>query len=229
MCAPTDGIDNKLMKALLDDLLDKQRALLKGMEDRFAEYFSTVHLPEMPTADEVRKGDISVRVIARPDDNARTVDDAIARLTCGAGLYVLMTDYAILGADVCTFMSGKTPLRAIYRGHSSNVKERVMSHLTTNAYLAMCDSKKGKKPWGAYMRISDDASYRDGNKDGGINITQAPYAGHTWAVAVFDMPGSTRLLRERAENGFGKCFGVPVRSSKEPVTRIAEVFVLESV
>jgi len=196
------------MQEILRNILKQRRELAKQMEDRFEQYFREAVVPDFGHASP--ETGILAQEILTPGDREEAVHERIRALPGRPGLYVLMTDY-LDGADCCTFLADRGPLRAIYRGHSSNVMERVMGHLTNERYLAMCKSRTNKKPWGSYLRISDGLT-----GDGGIDITRAPYASSRWAVVVYEMTPSSRDVRECAENGFAAAFGLPARSRNEP-------------
>jgi hypothetical protein len=202
------------MQILLREMLEQQRTLAKDMEARFTTYFRETAVPDFDV--EPSAPGILVRKIATPGDSKETVHERIRALPRKSGLYILMTDYAVEDAGSCSFMAGRSVSKAIYRGHSANVMERVMGHLINQEYLRMCSSLKNKKPWGSYLKISDKV---EGN--GGIDITHACYADCNWAVVVFEMTPSSRLLREYAENGFAAAFGVPARSKNEPNSPIS--------
>lgn len=196
------------MQILLREMLEQQRTLAKEMEARFTTYFRETAVPDFDI--EPSTPGVLVRKIATPGDSKETVHERIHALPRKAGLYVLMSDYAVEDADSCRFMAGRSASKAIYRGHSANVMERVMGHLINQEYLRMCASRRNKRPWGSYLKISDKVE-----GDGGIDITHARYAECNWAIVVYEMTSSSRLLREYAENGFAAAFGVPARSKNE--------------
>jgi hypothetical protein len=204
------------VKDLLGEFIERQSALATEIENKFAEYFRTAVVPAFDATGPVRGAyGIVSRKIATPGCSADDVAANIAGLPSGSGIYVIMTDHPVPGSDASTFSVPGSGLKAIYRGHSSNIRERVMGHLTHPAYLAMCESYKDKKPWGAFFKIEDGA--------GGLDITTAPYNGATWAIVAFEMKNSTRPLRELAENGFSGAFGTPARSVNEPNTPLAKL------
>jgi hypothetical protein len=204
------------VKDLMGEFIERQSALATEIENRFAEYFRAAVVPPFGDNGPVRAGyGIVSRLLASPGCSADAVAARIAQLPSGQGVYVIMTDYAVPGAGASSFGVPGSGLKAIYRGHSSNIRERVMGHVTHGAYMAMCASKKDKKPWSAFFKIEDAPG------DGGLDITSAPYNGATWAIVAFEMKDSTRPLRELAENGFSGAFGTPARSVKEPNTPLA--------
>lgn len=202
------------MKDLLGEFIKRQQALAAEIESRFAQYFAAAVVPPFGAGDPVASSGIVSVVISTPGSSADEVAARIGRLPRSQGLYVIMTDYPVPGSHACTFGVPGSGLKAIYRGHSFNIRERVMGHLTHGAYMAMCGSKKDKKPWGAFFKLTDGAS----GGDGGLDITTAPYSSYTWGIVGFEMKKSTQPLRELAENGFSGAFGTPARSINEPNT-----------
>lgn len=206
------------MKELLGAFIERQKAMANEIEKSFEEYFKTAAVPECG-AHTLKRGGSGVAAIevAWPGCTADEVAARIALLPAGPGLYVIMTDRQLPGADACSFTVPGSDLRAIYRGHSSNVRDRIMGHLTYDAYMAMCRSKKDKKPWGSFIKIDENSG------DGGLDVAGAPYNEARWAVVAFDMKGSSETLRELAECGFSLAFGTPVRSAREPGKRRAKL------
>ncbi|PIL46624.1 hypothetical protein CR105_00220 [Massilia eurypsychrophila] len=202
------------MKDLLGEFIERQEAMANEIENRFKEYFRAAVVPPVGASGPAPGGNGVVAIeIASPGCSA---DDVLARIRLlprGPGLYVIMTTCDIPGRDVCTFAVRDSDVKAIYRGHSSNVGDRIMSHLTNTAYMAMCDAIPSKKPWGGFIKIAE------GVGDGGIDITSVPYTTGKWTVVVFPMEGSSEPLRRLAEEGFSLAFGTPVRSIKEPKNR----------
>jgi hypothetical protein len=187
--------------------------LSKRAERYFVDFFRNIEIGNRATFSQ--ESSTSIVKIASPGEDSHSIRSAIASLRGKPGLYVILTDYPVADATACQFSIDNPDIKAIYRGHSSNVKERVMGHLINPEYLEYCRSKTNKKPWGSYLKISDGAD-RDGGNDGGINISEMPYSSYSWYVAVFWMEGSTEAIRETAEYAFSVVWGTPARSSSEP-------------
>jgi hypothetical protein len=205
------------MKDLLNDFLEQQRALASAVENKFVDYFRATQIPPFTSDSNLGKSDVLAVEIASPGMSAAEVTARIGTLPYSQGLYVIMTNFDVGDSEPSSFQVPGSDLKAIYRGHSSNVRERVMGHLTHDAYIAMCRTKTNKKPWGAFFKIDDESG------DGGVDITSAPYNGYTWSIVVYKMTDSNRALRELAENGFSGAFGTPARSRNEPNTPIARL------
>ncbi len=206
------------MKELLGEFIERQKAMADEIENSFKQYFEDAIVPECGTSRPKRGGSGVVTVeIAWEGCSADEVAARIGLLPGGPGLYVILTNREIPGSDVCTFTVPGSDLKAIYRGHSSNIRDRVMGHLTYGAYIAMCRSKKNKKPWGSFIKIDE------GGGDGGLDIASEPYNEARWAIVAFSMKGSSETLRELAECGFALAFGTPVRSAREPGRRRAKL------
>ena len=199
------------MKDFLAQCIEQQKALASDIELKFCAYFETAPVPGIALDGAVNEleGVVSVE-IARPGSSSEDVAAQIAKLPRGRGLYVIMTNRTVPGSEGCSFTIPGSNLKAVYRGHSSNIRERVMGHLINRAYLEMCSSKTNKKPWNAFFKIED------GSGIGGLDVTAAPFSAFVWAVVAFNMKDSTEPLRMLAENGFSKAFGTPPRSAKEP-------------
>ena len=207
------------MRNLITDFLRRQAELAREIEGHFEIFFKDAAIP-LPGKSRTEEG-VVAHQIAGPDlppPTARTFD----AITKERGLYVILTDYAVPGADACRFHSTFPALRAIYRGHSFNIRERVLGHLLNSEYIALKQRQK-QKPWGGYLKIRDGVP-----GDGGIDLLLEPEylrapSGHpyTWTVVTFEMPESSKAIRELAENGFSAAWGTPIRSVKEPNGRKA--------
>ncbi|MGN8120885.1 hypothetical protein ACTJK9_03890 [Pseudomonas sp. 22082] len=112
-----------------------------------------------------------------------------------------MSDYQI-EQNNCTFVIDG--LKAIYRGHGYIVKNRLKSHLFNDHYRKNLPERGVR--YDVCMKL-------DGNN--GININEAPYSNYRWKIVVHKMLGSSRMMREQAEQAFDEVFNRPL-ASKEP-------------
>lgn len=83
---------------------------------------------------------------------------------------------------------------AIYRGHSYTVKNRILSHLANKFYNSNYDST-----YKACIKVEDGQN--------GINIDQEPYSTWEWSVIIHKMKGSSKIIREQAEEAFDTIYG----------------------
>jgi len=132
-------------------------------------------------------------------------------ITHQPGFYVILSDVD-LGDNECRLSVNDLP--AIYRGHSSHIRERAMSHLDNDRYREMKD-KKSQEPWSRCMKLLNiDPDYK-----GGINFDDADHRSSRWAVLTYAIPGSIEFIRQQAEWGFDDAFGQPKASRLEKAKR----------
>lgn len=139
--------------------------------------------------------------------------DDLKGLKSGPGFYVILTNYKETEKN-CTLAINKNT--AIYRGHCSNLRRRVESHLFNKKYneeyfkRRADKEKKGEKfsevPFNACMKIDPEVS--------GININDETYSKYEWYVIQFKMPLSSQFIREQAEGVFDELFGKPFANRK---------------
>lgn len=118
----------------------------------------------------------------------------------GSGMYVIMSDY-LFEQNKCKLTADG--LKAIYRGHCYTVKGRLKSHLFNEHYRRNLPERGVR--YDVCMKL-------DGNN--GINIDQPPYSNYRWKVIIHKMNGSSKLLREQAEQAFDDVFGRPFGSKE---------------
>lgn len=124
----------------------------------------------------------------------------IDTLFYGTGFYVIFTDYQTHLNECTLEIDG---LKAIYRGHCYTVKKRMASHLLNDHYRASLPEKGIR--YDVCMKLDDR---------NGINITEAPYSDFRWRVVVHKMKGSSKLIREQAEQAFDQVFSRPLGSKE---------------
>jgi hypothetical protein len=117
----------------------------------------------------------------------------------GAGFYILMTDLKFEDNN-CSFEIDN--FKAIYRGHSYFVKDRIMSHLFNLDYNK--NSSKYKTKYTVCLKIEDGVE--------GININQQPYSDYSWKIIVHKMKDSSKMIREQAELAFDNIYNRPLKS-----------------
>lgn len=115
------------------------------------------------------------------------------------GFYILMTDLKFENNN-CLFEIDD--FKAIYRGHSYFVKDRIMSHLFNLDYNK--NSSKHKTKYTICLKIEDGVE--------GININQQPYSDYSWKIIVHKMKDSSKMIREQAELAFDNIYNRPLKS-----------------
>jgi len=138
--------------------------------------------------------------------------DDLKDLYSGPGFYVILTNYKNDENDCKLIINDKN--KAIYRGHCSHLKHRIESHLFNKKYNEEYSKrkaekeKKGKKfsevPFNACIKIDPNIN--------GIDIDDKTYSGYEWYIIQLKMPGSSRLIREQAEQAFDEVFSKPLAS-----------------
>ncbi len=124
--------------------------------------------------------------------------DSISEIYGSPGFYIILTDYEV-GDNRCTFERGGQ--NAIYRGHCSEAKQRIMSHLLNDIYR---EDLNGGTGYIACLIIEEGVN--------GININEEPYSKNNWTVIVHKMLHSDQLMREQAEQAFDQLFAKPCKS-----------------
>ena len=163
---------------------------LKGLELEFKDSCFSHFIEFFTNYDyEDIKGKVKKNIISSHSD--------INRILYGPGFYLILTDY-MSQENECTLQVGE--LKVIYRGHGVRVRKRVESHLYNDKY----NRDKGGTNYSVCMKLNDD---------NGININEAPYSGHSWAVIQHSMPNSSKVIREQAEQAFDEVFNQPVGSN----------------
>lgn len=124
----------------------------------------------------------------------------INRVPYGAGFYLILTDY-MFEANPCNFRING--LKAIYRGHSRTVKNRLRSHLDNRNYRSNLPDRG----------VRYDVCMKLGGENG-INVSEPPYNEYRWCVLVHTMPNSSMFMRMQAEFAFDRVFGRPFASKE---------------
>ena len=130
--------------------------------------------------------------------------DDLKKVYSGIGFYVILTSNNFADNE-CQFKF--SDLGAIYRGHSYNVKDRIMSHLFTTQYKVKESTAKYKSNYTVCLKIEDGVN--------GIDIDKKPYSDHKWKVIVHKMKGSTELIRQQAEQAFDDIYKQPIKSREK--------------
>jgi hypothetical protein len=118
----------------------------------------------------------------------------------GTGLYVIMSDYQSEQNRCNLTIDG---LKAIYRGHSYTVKNRLKSHLFNRNYRENLPERGVR--YDVCMKLDEN---------NGINIDDLPYSKFRWKVLILKMKGSSKMIREQAELAFDEVFGRPLGSKE---------------
>lgn len=124
----------------------------------------------------------------------------------GPGFYVILTNHRSEKNDnKCTFE--KDGLKAIYRGQTSKLKERLQGHLDNERYQATKIEKK-QEFWSRCMKMEGSG------EKGGVNvITEAKYSAD-WMVLYLRLPDSHTSVRETVEWAFDIMFQRPIYSNE---------------
>ncbi|HHX8603873.1 TPA: hypothetical protein ACVO0R_004522 [Vibrio alginolyticus] len=135
------------------------------------------------------------------DKKVKVVDVAshedISELIYGRGLYVIFTDYQSDKNPCSLSVDG---LKAIYRGHGVRVKKRVESHLFNSKY----NENKDGTNYTVCMKL---------NGQNGIDLNEQPFRNYRWKVISHSMSGSSKTIREQAEQGFDSVYSRPLGSN----------------
>jgi hypothetical protein len=170
--------------------LTKYRRILKQakaeIQSDLLEYFDSCEYPSKSK---------SVQVIKV------TSASSIADMYTMQGFYIILSDIE-LDDNECTFELNKQ--RAIYRGHSYNVKNRIMSHLFNTRYKNELD---GETVYTACLKIEDGVN--------GVNVDEEPYVQNKWTVIVHKMLKSDKVTREQAEAAFDQKYKKPCKSREK--------------
>ncbi|PMH44670.1 hypothetical protein BCU68_12455 [Vibrio sp. 10N.286.49.B3] len=121
----------------------------------------------------------------------------ISKLIYGTGLYVIFTDYQLDENPCSLCVDG---LKAIYRGHGTRLKKRVESHL----YNTLYNENRDRTNYTVCMKL---------NGENGININKEPFNNYQWKVITHSMSGSSKTMREQAEQAFDSVYGRPLGSN----------------
>ncbi|MDM0076921.1 hypothetical protein QTH90_21105 [Variovorax sp. J2P1-59] len=149
-----------------------------------------------------------------------TSDSDIDKIVSSEGFYILLTNYPVQ-ENTCRL---HTPdLRAVYRGECTKTRQRVMSHLSNSRYHSTyherADAYRLKNPgkqyhedyWPHCLKLEPGGA-------SGINVNQEPYSGYQWLVLVHPMRGSSRPVRQLAEEAFDELFNKPAASREKLAT-----------
>jgi hypothetical protein len=167
----------------ITNLLEQHQKCLREMVDHFAGFFQSVDYSK-------KNPKVKGTLIRSPAD--------LKHVLYGPGLYLIATDVPI-EMNPCTLKLNKT-LPVVYRGHSSNVRERVESHLFYDTYIA----RKARRGFTVCMKL-------DGKN---INIDKRPLNKRQWFVVAHSMPRSNAIIRISAEIAFDTVFEKPIGSDK---------------
>lgn len=116
------------------------------------------------------------------------------------GFYVIFSNIAYDTNECVAVFKNKKHLKAIYRGESYTVQERIKSHLFNNKYI---ETFEGSKRLDVTLLI-------EGVK---VNIDLLPYKNYEWYVVYHAAPNSTSNIRRMMELEFDKNFGKPLYSN----------------
>lgn len=130
--------------------------------------------------------------------------DDLNKVYSGIGFYVILTSKTFIDNE-CKFTISE--LTAIYRGHSYNVKDRIMSHLYTTKYKLKESKTKYKSNYTVCLKIEDGVN--------GIDIDTKPFSEYKWKVVVHKMKGSTELIIQQAEQAFDDIYKQPIKSREK--------------
>jgi hypothetical protein len=131
----------------------------------------------------------------------KNLDDT-KKIYSGPGFYILMTDLKFEDNN-CLFEIQN--FKAIYRGHSHSVKDRIMSHLFNLDYNK--NYSKHKTRYTVCLKIEDGVE--------GININQKKYSDYSWKIIVHKMKDSSKIIREQAELAFDNIYKRPSKSREK--------------
>ena len=165
-------------------LLKKHKACLDNISEHFVQFFHGIdYAQELP-----RK--VKKHSIRHPED--------LSSVLGGPGFYFIATDVRTI-QNPCSLIINES-LHVVYRGHSSDVRERIESHLFYDLYHA----KDSGRRFTICMKLDRK----------NININKAPLNRNQWVVITHSMPKSTTLIREAAEVGFDSVFDKPIGCDK---------------
>lgn len=125
----------------------------------------------------------------------------IENLKSSSCFYVILTDYKFK-ENKCKFVVDGQ-YKAIYRGHGTNPKKRLASHLFNTEYK----QNKGNTNYTVCMKL-------DGNDGLDINLDDK-YINQNWCVYQLPLPNSKLFIRRQAELGFDDAFETPLASLAE--------------
>lgn len=127
--------------------------------------------------------------------------EELQQIYYGSGFYILMTNLKFEDNN-CLFEIEN--FKAIYRGHSYYVKDRIMSHLLNFDYNK---NQTKRTKYTVCLKIEEGIE--------GININQKPYSDYLWKVIVHKMKGSSGVIREQAELAFDNIYNRPSKSREK--------------
>lgn len=164
-------------------LLEKHKTCLEEIAKYFEGFFRNTDYSKKP------QKQIRVHKI----ENEKSINEILK----GPGFYLIASTIET-PENSCNLKIKESSV--IYRGHSSNVRERVESHLLHNSYI----KKDSARRFTVCMKLEGK----------NINIDQAEFRKHQWYVVTHSMPKSMKLIREAAEIAFDRTFGKPACSTK---------------
>ncbi|EGQ8195737.1 hypothetical protein [Vibrio parahaemolyticus] len=164
-------------------LAKKEAELKASFHDYFVDFFGSFDYTDISTK--------KVRVV-----DVDSHED-VTKLIYGTGLYVIFTDYQSDKNPCSLSVDG---LKAIYRGHGTRVKKRVESHLFNSTY----NKNKERTNYTVCMKL---------NGQNGIDIDEEPFRNYRWKVITHSMSGSSKTMREQAEQGFDSVYSRPLGSN----------------
>ena len=126
-------------------------------------------------------------------------EEDLNKIIYGVGFYIILTNH-IFYDNNCQFEFNNQ--KAIYRGHSYYSKKRLLSHLANEKYRR--NRKRNDPNYKVCLKIE--------NRTNGINVNQNPYKNWNWTVIIHKMKGSSKLMREQAEQAFDKVYNKPCKS-----------------
>lgn len=130
----------------------------------------------------------------------RRLED-LTQIYTGTGFYIILTDYPSDNNNCTLYYKGA---KAIYRGHSYGVRDRIKSHLFNEKYNEDIIGKKYSTKYTVCLKMED------GN--GGINIDSKIYSKWNWFIIIHKMNNSSKTMRELMEDAFDEIYNRPVFS-----------------
>jgi hypothetical protein len=171
------------MKYDINALLEKYRACANDMTEEFRQFFRIF---------DYQNNDYKKIKITKIE-SLQSLDSVLS----GAGFYLIASTMPTPN-NGCRLQIGSS--RVIYRGHSSNVRERLESHLFYGSYT----TKNAGRKFTVCMKLNGK----------NVNLDECSKIDDDWYVVTHSMPKSMKLIREAAEAAFDAEFGKPVCSTK---------------
>ncbi|GKZ02636.1 hypothetical protein ANS017_13200 [Paraclostridium bifermentans] len=187
------------MKNLIEVTKEKHNKFLKEVKDEFALYIENVDysiLKVNPNHSNKTKEYSTIVKISKYED--------LENIIYGKGFYIILTDCKY-NENKCKLemIQDSIKIKAIYRGHCTQVKNRIESHLFNQKHNK---SEKSTK-YEVCMKIEENEQ--------GINIDEEPYKDNVFYVIQTKMKNSNEIMREAMEYGFDEKYGRPFASREK--------------